>query len=136
MSSSHPVEMFEDPEARRRVEQRCRTLGIDAAHQLIVIHVGAGNEFRRWPEASFADVAAGLASGQPNRRIILTTGPAQAARAEEVRRAALGLGVEAGAIAVDCDLGLGELRVLIARASLFLGGDSGPARTTRSWEWS
>ena len=28
---------------------------------------------------------------------------------------------------VACDLGLGELRSLVARARLFLGGDSGPA---------
>ena len=125
--ASDPVEMFEDGETRRRVEQRCRALGIGTAHELIVMHVGAGNEFRRWPEASFADVAAGLASGQPNRRIILTTGPAQAPRAEEVRRLALARGTDAGAIAVACDLALGELRGLIARACLFLGGDSGPA---------
>ena len=125
--ASDPVEMFEDAETARRVEQRCRALGLGPAHELIVMHVGAGNEFRRWPEASFGDVAAGLASGHPNRRIILSTGQAQASRAENVRRLALGRGMDAGAIVVACDLGLGELRGLIARASLFVGGDSGPA---------
>ena len=125
--ANDPVEMFEDADAGRRIEARCLALGVDPAHELIVMHVGAGNEFRRWPEASFAAVAAGLASGRPNRRIILTTGPAQAPMADDVRRIALGLGAEAGAISVACDFGLDELRGLVARARLFIGGDSGPA---------
>ena len=124
---SDPVEMREDPATAVRVESRLRSLGVAPSHELVVVHVGAGNEFRRWPESSFADVAAALVSERPNRRIILTTGSAQAARAEEVRRLALGRGAEAGAISVACDLGLGELRGLVSRARLFLGGDSGPA---------
>ena len=122
-----PVEMHEDAATAGQVESRLRRLGIEPTHELVVIHVGAGNEFRRWPEASFAEVTAALASERPNRRIILTSGPEQAARAEAVRRLALERGAGAGAIAVACDLGLGELRGLIARARLFLGGDSGPA---------
>jgi lipopolysaccharide heptosyltransferase II len=122
-----PVEMAEDPAAQGRVDARLQALGIDASHELIVVHVGAGNEFRRWPEDGFARVSAAVSSGHPNRRIILTTGPAQAARADEVRRLALGLGVGADAMAVACDLDLGELRNLIARSRLFVGSDSGPA---------
>jgi ADP-heptose:LPS heptosyltransferase len=126
-SATDPVEMHESADDRQQAEARLRALGIDPADELIVVHVGAGNEFRRWPEAAFADVAVALTSGRPNRRIILTTGPAQAERAEEVRRLALGRGAGARAISVACDLRLGELRGLIARARLFLGGDSGPA---------
>jgi len=122
-----PVDMQESADAGARADGRLHRLGIGSSHELIVVHVGAGNEFRRWPEASFADVAVALTSGRPNRRIILTTGPSQAARAEEVRRLALDRGADAGAISVACDLGLGELRALVARARLFLGGDSGPA---------
>ncbi|MFO7693611.1 MAG: glycosyltransferase family 9 protein [Vicinamibacterales bacterium] len=125
--ASDPVEMHEDEEALRRTDARCRAMGIGPSHELIVVNVGAGNEFRRWPEASFAEVAAALAAGRPNRRIILTTGPAQAPRAEAVRRMAIGGGTDEAAISVACDLGLGELRGLVARARLFLGGDSGPA---------
>ena len=122
-----PVEMREDAATASQVEGRLRSLSIEPSHELVVIHVGAGNQFRQWPEPSFADVAAALVYGRPNRRIILTTGPAQAARAEEVRRLALDRGAAAPAISVACDLGLGELRGLVARARLFLGGDSGPA---------
>jgi len=122
-----PVEMAEDPSAGGRVDGRLQALGIGAGHELIVIHVGAGNEFRRWPEAAFAQVIAALSSERANRRIILTTGPAQASQAEDVRRLAQERGVPAEALAVACDLDLGELRNLVARSRLFIGGDSGPA---------
>jgi lipopolysaccharide heptosyltransferase II len=121
------VEMVEDAAATGRIAGRLARLGIGPGDEVVVIHVGAGNEFRRWPESSFADVAVALASERPNRRIILTTGPAQAARAEEVRRLALARGVGGGAVSVACDLTLGELRAIVARARLFVGGDSGPA---------
>jgi ADP-heptose:LPS heptosyltransferase len=122
-----PVEMGEDPATAGRVGRRLDALGIGPGHELIVIHVGAGNEFRRWPESAFADVVASLASERPNRRIILTTGPSQASRADEARRLALVRGADPDAVAAVCDLGLDELRGLVARAQLFLGGDSGPA---------
>jgi heptosyltransferase I len=125
--AADPVEMADDPAASARIAGRLHAAGIDASHELVVIHVGAGNEFRRWPGGAFARVASGLSSGAPNRRIILTTGPAQAARADEVRELAVRQGVPGDAIAVACDLGLDELRSLVARAILFIGGDSGPA---------
>jgi ADP-heptose:LPS heptosyltransferase len=122
-----PVEMREDPATSGRVGRRLEALAIGPSHELVVVHVGAGNEFRRWSEPAFADVVASLASERPNRRIILTTGPAQASRAEEVRRLALARGAPPDAVVAVCDLGLDELRGLVARARLFLGGDSGPA---------
>ena len=72
-------------------------------------------------------LAARLTAAAPNRRIILTTGAAQAGRAEAVRRLAVERGVPGRSLAVACDLDLAELRTLVARASLFIGGDSGPA---------
>jgi len=133
--AADPVEMVEDPSAMGRMASRLLAWGMQPSHRLVVVHVGAGNEFRRWPEAAFADVVGHLTAADPNRRIILTTGAAQAARAEEVKRLAIGRGVDAASVVVACDLDLGELRSLVARASLFIGGDSGPAHiasTTRT----
>lgn len=121
------VEMVEDPAAMGRVASHLLTWGFQPSDALVVIHVGAGNEFRRWPEASFAEVAARLAAASPKRRIILTTGAAQAGRAEEVRRLAVARGVPPSSLTVACDLDLAELRALVARAAVFVGGDSGPA---------
>lgn len=122
-----PVEMREEAGTAGRVERRLQGLGVAPSDELIVIHVGAGNEFRRWPAPSFAEVAVGLTSGRRNRRIILTTGPAQTGCADEVRRLAIERGAAAGTISVACDASLDELRGLVARAQLFIGGDSGPA---------
>lgn len=122
-----PVEMAEDAGARARADGRLRALGFDPHGPFAVVHVGAGNEFRRWPEQSFAEVVDGLHAEEPDRRMILTTGAAQAPAAEAVRRLAVARGVPAPAVAVLCDLDLAELRSLVGRARLFVGGDSGPA---------
>ncbi len=130
------VEMFDEPGADERIESRLRSSGIGPGHDIVVVHVGAGNEYRRWPEEAFADTVAALVAAGPNRRIILTTGAAQADTCFRI----LGMikarpGIAPGAVEAWCDLGLSELRNLIGRATLFIGGDSGPAHvaaTTRT----
>jgi ADP-heptose:LPS heptosyltransferase len=119
--------MTGSPDADARVRRRLDALGVPAGADVVVVHVGAGNEFRRWPEASFAALVADLLADAPDRRIILTTGPGQAQTAEAIRRIAVASGTPAASLPVLCDLDLQELRSLIARARLFVGGDSGPA---------
>lgn len=126
-ADTDPVEMADDPAATARVERRLAGLGIDPRGDLVVVHVGAGNEFRRWPEGAFAEVVGALHARSANRRIILTTGPAQAPTADAIRRLAVAAGVPASAVVAVCDLDLAELRSLIGLARLFVGGDSGPA---------
>ncbi len=121
-----PVEMADNPASDTRVAARFSGLAMTGA-PYVVVHVGAGNEFRRWPEEAFADVVAGLHRQAPDRRIILTTGAAQQPAAEAIRRLAVVRGVPAAAVPVLCDLDLTELRSVLARAQLFVGGDSGPA---------
>jgi ADP-heptose:LPS heptosyltransferase len=125
--ATDPVEMPEAPAARVRVRTRLAGLGGGASGDLVVVHVGAGNEFRRWPESAFASLVEALILGAPDRRIILTTGTAQAPTAVAIKRAAIAHGVPADVVGVWCDLGLDELRSLIGCAQLFIGGDSGPA---------
>src|SRR6185503_3308041 len=48
-----PVEMIENTAAAERVRQRLEAAGITQRHPIVVVHVSAGNEFRRWPEESF-----------------------------------------------------------------------------------
>jgi ADP-heptose:LPS heptosyltransferase len=121
------VEMAEDPAAAARVGEWLRAAGITAAHPLIVVHVSAGNPFRRWPSESFVALATALAAQDPARRILLTSGPSEleaaAAVAVEAQRR-LGHGPPA-VLSVDFDML--ELRSLIARAAVYIGGDSGPA---------
>lgn len=125
--ATDPVEMAETPAARDRVQERMADLGLHTSGDIIVVHVGAGNEFRRWPADAFASLVEALVTGAPDRRIILTTGTAQAPTAVAIERASLSRGVPAEAVSVWCDLDLDELRSLIGHARLFIGGDSGPA---------
>lgn len=122
------LEMPLDPAADRRVERRLAAAGILPEHALIVIHVSASNPFRRWPEAAFAEAVAALASADTSRRIILSSGPSDREAADRITRAARGRLPDAHRHQI-VDFGefdLAELRALIARSRLFIGGDTGP----------
>ena len=130
------VTMNADLRAEASVEHRLRAAAIADEAPLIVIHVSAGNPFRRWPASSFATVAAELARDDPRRRIIITSGPSDAAAAEAVAEEARRLAGDAAASIVRTgEFDLSELRSLVGRAALYIGGDSGPlhiAATTRT----
>src|SRR4029078_9884172 len=68
-------ELARDAGARARVLPGPRAAAVTSANELIVVHVSAGNPFRRWPESAFATLVAGLASGSPARRGVLISGP-------------------------------------------------------------
>jgi lipopolysaccharide heptosyltransferase II len=133
--ASDAMEMVEDAEAAARVERRLAAAGL-GGHPLVVVHVSAGNPFRRWPAAAFVTMACELARRDPRRRIILTSGPSQAEAAREIADAARQtLGPLASSIADAGEFDLAELHALIARAAVYIGGDSGPmhiAATTRT----
>ena len=134
--AGNPVEMPVDRAASASVDQRLAAAGVTSDEDLAVIHVSASSPFRRWPLPSFVDTVAALAS-RAGRRVIVTSGPSE-------RGAATGIidGARAKLPAVDrhrvlaCgDFSLGELRALLERSALFIGGDSGPlhiAATTRT----
>ncbi|PYQ71942.1 MAG: hypothetical protein DMG04_19450, partial [Acidobacteria bacterium] len=56
-----PVEMTSDAAAAARVRERLERAGVGAVHQIIVVHVSAGNPFRRWPTEHFVTLATALA---------------------------------------------------------------------------
>ena len=121
------VEMEGDPVAAARVNERLGALGISSAHALIVLHVSAGNPFRRWPEGSFTSLVAGLAAASPARRIVLSSGPSDRRAAERIARTARqSLGEAADRVVEFGEFDLAELRALVARSRLFVGGDTGP----------
>jgi lipopolysaccharide heptosyltransferase II len=120
------VEMPVDPAARVSVDRRLRALGVPREGRVVVIHVSAGNPFRRWPETSFADLAARLVR-QKDRWVLVTSGPSDEAAAHRVVARARGEAGDAGTrIVEDAGLSLAELRALMDVAALFIGGDSGP----------
>ena len=128
-------EMAEDRDAAAGVDARLRELGITRDHDVVVMHVSAGNPFRRWPAESFTRVAAALVKGASNRRVILVSGPSEQAAAAAIAAAARSAAGAAGPRIVAGEYDLAELRALVARAAVYIGGDSGPlhvAATTRT----
>lgn len=92
----------------------------------VVLHIGAGNEFRDWGAQNLGLLAARLA-GVPGVRVILVGSRQDIPKAEEVRRK----GAQA-ALTLAGELNLIELREVISRAALFVGPDSGPMHVAAS----
>jgi lipopolysaccharide heptosyltransferase II len=124
----YPCEMAVDPDAGARVRTRLDAHGAGPGDRIIVMHVSAGNPFRRWPLPSFAEVAATLASDGDDYQVIVTSGPSDAGAAAHViadARTRVAPGIRDRIL--DCgELSLDELRALFDRAAIFIGGDSGP----------
>jgi predicted lipopolysaccharide heptosyltransferase III len=130
-----PVEMASDPEAAARVDRILSDAGVEPGVPLVVIHVSAGNRFRRWPPESFAALIASLALRDSRRRFVLTSGPSDAGAARALVQRVSGAGTPAAGAVIDPQLEVDELRALIERAAVYIGGDSGPlhiAATTRT----
>jgi ADP-heptose:LPS heptosyltransferase len=121
-----PAEMPVEAAADARMAARLLAAGVGDEAELVVLHVSAGNPFRRWPEPFFAETAAALAAGAC-RRVVLSSGPSDreaAGRIAAEARRRIGPG---GGQVVDLgEFDLQELRALIERSRLFVGGDTGP----------
>ena len=124
----YSTEMPVDPAAAAAIERRLLAEDIGPSARIVVVHVSAGNPFRRWPPQAFAALAAELVATQADVHLFATSGPSERGGAARVVEAAHArVPVPAGRrIHLADELSLAELRALIERASLFVGGDSGP----------
>lgn len=124
------VEMPTSPDASAAVTAYLEGHGIsptDRGVRLIVLHVSAGNPFRRWPEHAFADVAAGLVRPSPDRRVLVTAGPSDREAAQRVLAMARDRAGDDGSRIMNAEaFSLAELRAVLDRSALYIGGDSGP----------
>jgi predicted lipopolysaccharide heptosyltransferase III len=123
-----PLEMPVDPAIAASIGERLARAGVATHDAVIVIHVSAGNPFRRWPAAHFVDLIVALATEDERRRIVVTSGPSeQDAAARVIAEARARLDPPRGSQLVSCgEFSLAELRALVERAALYIGGDSGP----------
>jgi ADP-heptose:LPS heptosyltransferase len=112
----------------RTVRSRVAEAGVSGSDRVVILHVSAGNPFRRWPIASFGNVAAALITRHQNLCVIITSGPSERdAAARVIADAREHVHLRDRARVVDCgDFSLSELRALVESAALYIGGDSGP----------
>jgi len=125
--AAYPVEMPIEPAAAAAVESRLAGAGVAADDRIVVIHVSAGNPFRRWPLEYFIELTTGIAH-QRRARVVITSGPSEheaAARVVAGARSRLPPPSAEGVLGCG-EFSLAELRALAERAALFIGGDSGP----------
>jgi lipopolysaccharide heptosyltransferase II len=125
--SGFPLEMPLDADAARRVQTRLADAGVGPDDRLAVIHVSASSPFRRWPMRAFVATIVALAS-RPGRRIVVISGPSEREAANRIIDAAREqVEPPARERIVRCgDFSLAELRALVDRSAVFIGGDSGP----------
>jgi lipopolysaccharide heptosyltransferase II len=125
--SAFPMEMPIDAGIAVSVADRLTRAGVATDNQLVVIHVSAGNPFRRWPAAHFVELAVSLATADPRRRVLITSGPSeQDASGRVIAEAHARLAARASQVLSCGEFSLAELRALLDRAALYIGGDSGP----------
>jgi predicted lipopolysaccharide heptosyltransferase III len=122
-----PAEMIVETAAAAAVHARLASIGVRSDDELIVIHVSAGNPFRRWPPDAFASLISMLLRGHPRRRVVVVAGPSDRDAAARV----IGESMDRADMPdrnriVSADFTLAELRALMDRAALYIGGDSGP----------
>lgn len=123
----NPVEMAPDPAVDARIAARLQAAGVVSGDEIVVVHVSAGNPFRRWPEESFTVLVAGMAAASGRRRVILSSGPSDRdAAARIAARARSALGGAGERIVEFGEFDIAELRALVARSRVFVGGDTGP----------
>lgn len=108
-----------EKEEGERIDRLWAEQKLDSS-KVVVLHIGAGNEFRDWGRQNLVALAARLA-GMPGIRVLLVGSRQDAPRAEEIRTES-----RESVLSLAGRLNLIELREVIERSALFIGPDSGP----------
>jgi lipopolysaccharide heptosyltransferase II len=106
-------------EANESVARRLETEGLDEGSAFALVHPAAAFDSKTWAAENFARVVEHLASR--GLRTIAVAGPGEEAVVKAVRE------YSRAPVVSFTDLSLPELTALAARASLFVGNDSGVA---------
>ena len=118
--------------AADRAAQALASSGIDPADDFVVIHPGSARAEKYWLPERWADVIA-FCQGELGRPCVLTGG-GDAFEEEHLNRIHAAL-ADRGQNCADLSgrVDLTTLAALLARASLFVGVDSGPAHLAAAW---
>jgi len=109
-----------DPVAFRRVRELLASAGIMPGARFLIIHPGTAGNTKEWPPGRYGEAAARLLADRVVQAVVLTGTELERQRCEVVA------GACPGAVSLCGALSLSELMALIAEASLFMGGSTGP----------
>ncbi|HEY1263604.1 MAG TPA: lipopolysaccharide heptosyltransferase I [Terriglobales bacterium] len=109
-----PVKLPCDAAAEQECELRLRELGVQ---DFVLMNPGAGWGAKQWPSARYSEVAKRLAAD--GLKSLINFGPGEGDLARQVEEESAG-----AARRIACSLS--QLVALTRRASLFIGGDTGP----------
>ncbi len=115
--SQKSLEVYVSPEAKEKVDKILEEEGIKG--EFAIIHPGAGSQAKKWFWENFARVGRKLRD--EGLAVVVTGVEEERQEAENIARF---IGKQAFSLAGK--LNLRELIALIEKASLFLGGDTGP----------
>ena len=125
---SHPTEFTAEPRAARAVDAWLGHAGLDSGDRLVIVHVGARIAFRRWPPERFAETIDAIARSDLRTRFVVIAGPGEDTADRVVAEARNRLPESLRRHVLDSrGWTLDEIRALAARASLYIGCDTGPA---------
>lgn len=122
---------------RARADEILSNIGIGGSDDFLVIHAGSANtilaQAKRWPPRSYADLISRLTpllsgdhtalSGRCKRRIVLVEGPDESGVANEILQHVKNPDMKT----LHLSGPLGEAAAILARASFYIGSDSGLA---------
>jgi lipopolysaccharide heptosyltransferase II len=134
--SAIPPLVLPDPpkEEARRMRKILEEKGVFQSKN-VVVHIGAGNEFRDWGTENVTGLIRRLARLPGVKIMLVASGSAGDKRAEaEILKelAAAGASGSNNIISLVGQLNLMEMKEVIARAGLFVGPDSGPMHIAAS----
>jgi heptosyltransferase III len=115
------AQVFPQPDAAARVARKLAEKGIAAGAPYAVLQPGARLPAMRWPVAKFAEIARWLREKHGIASVVNL-----GARDDEIA-ATVRNEMRDCALMMDVQLDVRELIALIARSSIFVGNDSGPA---------
>lgn len=109
-----------DLAAEARIDEFLMHAGLKARGRLVVVNPGAGSADKRWPADRFAAVAERL-TAEAGASVLVVWGPDELTLAE-----AIAGGSGPGRVRLAPATDLHELIALLRRASVVVGGDTGP----------
>ena len=122
-NTPHPENLPRDPAAENWCDPELTRRGISNGKRFALLTPGAGWPAKQWPAQKFGELAYALAN--ENVPCLINTAPSEIELAEEVAAASQGR-----AQTISCSIS--QLIALCRRASVFIGGDTGPMHLANS----